>query len=150
MGISRHLAASTAVSACSKNGSLYLPAENAEKPRKKVLMIHQPPKYIQPQVVLWFTYASGLCSQGWKSLHQLPMSHFMSQTTPLAPDSDLFLQARVTVSVPVAQEDRICSVSSEIFCIHYLHRLASNILISLIYYSLILTSCTHQLYFLVF
>lgn len=103
-----------------------------------------------PQVVLWFTYASGLCSQGWKSLHQLPMSHFMSQTAPLAPDSDLFLQAHVTVSVPVAQEDRICSVSSEIFCIHYLHRLASNILISLIYYSLILTSCTHQLYFLVF
>lgn len=143
MGISRRLAASTAVSARSENSSLYLPAENAEKPRKKVLMTHQPLKYIQPRVVLQFTDASGFFSQGWKSSHQLPMSHSTSQTAPLAPDSGLFLQAHVTVvSVTVTQGDRIYSVSLGTFCIHYLHRLASNILISLIYYSLIQISCT--------
>lgn len=86
-----------------------------------------------------------------QSSHQLPMSHSTSQTAPLAPDSDLFLQAHVTaVSVTGTQGDRICSVSSGIFCIHYLHRLASNTLISLNFYNLIQTSCTHQLYFLVF
>lgn len=72
-------------------------------------MTHQPLKYIQPQAVLWFTNASGFFSQGWKSSHQLPMSHSSSQTAPLAPDSDLFLQAHVTaVSVTVTQGDRIC------------------------------------------
>lgn len=151
MGISRHLAAGTVVSARSDNSRLYLQAENAEKPRKKVLMTHQPLKYIQPRVVLWSTNASELFSQGWKSSHQLPKSPSASQTAPLAPDSNLFLQAHVTaVSVTITQGDRICCVSSGTFSIHYLHRLASNILISLNYYSLIQTSCTQQLYFLVF
>lgn len=145
MGISRQLAAGTVVSARLDNRKLYLQAENAEKPRKKLLMTHQ------PRVVLWSTNASGLFSQGWKSSHQLPKSPSASQTAPLAPDSNLFLQAHVTaVSVTITQGDRICCVSSGTFSIHYLQRLASNILISLNYYSLIQTSCTHQLYFLVF
>lgn len=159
MGVSRRLAAGTVVSAQSGNGGVYLPADY-EKTRKKVSMTYQALKHTHPCAVLWFTNSSGLFSQEWQvfTSNTCVPFHFAdcSSSTWLHPFpwcaynccSCHSNSRRLDLLWSVPQEHFTCSVSSVTFHICYLHRLASNVLVSLNYYSLIKTFCTFQLYFL--
>lgn len=155
MGVSRRLAAGTVASAQPENGGVYLPAERQEKKCRwhiRPWNTSTPELYCGLQTPLGYSVRSG------KSSHQIPMSRSTLQVAPPAPDSIPFPDAHMTaVSVTatqgdwgVPQEHFTCSLSSVTFHIHYFHGLASNISVSLNYYSLIKTFCTFQPYFLLF